>query len=82
MAGALLVGGLSGLAGAAGFTVVDDLVGGDGATDMRAHTAHAVDLPSSGSPAGLHEDAEVIRHAIASIDPVRQTGWLQATTEP
>lgn len=38
-------------------------------------TAHAVDLPSSGSPAGLHEDAEVVRHAIASIDrPVAVVG--------
>ncbi|MGW6441792.1 alpha/beta fold hydrolase [Lentzea sp. NPDC055074] len=38
-------------------------------------TAHAVDLPSSGSPAGLHEDAEAIRHAIAAVDgPVAVVG--------
>ncbi|MDX8142123.1 alpha/beta hydrolase [Lentzea sp. BCCO 10_0061] len=38
-------------------------------------TAHTVDLPSSGSPAGLHEDAEAIRHAIAEIDrPVAVVG--------
>ncbi|MCX2955309.1 alpha/beta fold hydrolase [Lentzea sp. NEAU-D7] len=38
-------------------------------------TAHTVDLPSSGTPAGLHEDAETIRRAIAAIDrPVAVVG--------
>ncbi|MDX8033342.1 alpha/beta hydrolase [Lentzea sp. BCCO 10_0856] len=38
-------------------------------------TAHAVDLPTSGSPAGMGDDAEVIRQAIAAIDgPVAVVG--------
>ncbi|WP_394618507.1 alpha/beta fold hydrolase [Lentzea sp. JNUCC 0626] len=38
-------------------------------------TARTVELPSAGTPAGLHEDAEAIRHAITAIDrPVAVVG--------
>ncbi|MGI5498833.1 alpha/beta fold hydrolase [Lentzea sp. CA-135723] len=40
--------------------VIEDL-------EHLGRTAHVVDLPSAGSPAGLHEDAEAVRHAITAV---------------
>ncbi len=60
LAGALLVGGLSGLAGAAGFNVMDDLVGGDAAPAS----------PSAGLRASAVADTPDTRAADGSVEQV------------
>ena len=60
LAAALLVGGLSGLAGAAGFNTVDDLVGGDAAPAS----------PSAGRPASTVADSPDIPAADGSVEQV------------
>ena len=60
LAGALLVGGLSGLAGAAGFNVMDDLVGGDAAPAS----------PSAGLRSSAVADTPDTRAADGSVEQV------------
>jgi putative serine protease PepD len=60
LAAALLVGGLGGLAGAAGFNTVDDLVGGDAAPAS----------PSAGRPASTVADSPDIPAADGSVEQV------------
>ena len=75
LAGALLVGGLSGLAGAAGFNVVDDLVGGDAAPASPSagpRSSTVADTPDTRAAAGSVE--QVAASVLPSVVKITVTG--------
>ena len=75
LAGALLVGGLSGLAGAAGFNVVDDLVGGDAAPASPPAgplASRVADTPDSRAADGSVE--QVAASVLPSVVKITVTG--------
>lgn len=75
LAAALLVGGLSGLAGAAGFNVVDDLVGGDAApasSSTGPRTSTVANTPDSPAADGSVE--QVAASVLPSVVKINVTG--------
>jgi putative serine protease PepD len=75
LAAALLVGGLSGLAGAAGFNVVDDLVGGDAAPASPSTGPRATTVSNSpDTPAADGSVEQVAASVLPSVVKITVTG--------
>ena len=75
LAAALVVGGLSGLAGAAGFSAMDDLVGGDALTSSPStgpRTTTVADTPDRAAPKGSVE--EVAGSVLPSVVKINVSG--------
>ncbi len=76
LAAALVVGGLSGLAGAAGFRAVDDLVGNDSSTSSSTATSPVVNRKDSSAPAGSVE--QVAASVLPSVVKINVRGSQEA----
>jgi len=72
LAAALVVGGLSGVAGAAGFTAVDDMVGGGTTTSSPAVSSRTVNGSSGTAAAGSVE--QVANKVLPSVVKINVTG--------